>query len=515
MEAFLLNPGTATQKASPAQSGPAPSGENSGEFSPVMEDAIQSVETQSSSQKQTQGDSPKGSSSSATTPSDDSQIQDTPRAVALSDDSNLNNDSNDLYALYAEIQSSKLSETFTVQQPATPETKLSIPSLGQEDTESSIPAQSSPPLIPPSSENGAQQFAAPTKAESVLLQQIQQIIDQGKNIGSITISASEETQPTQKTASETLQGLMTPHLLNDESQGPGYQPNSLTSANKTGLEENSLISVTTVNSGDAIKAGLNVTVADDNAIAPQKGVKLEGAHQDLSEQYINAKIGDSKSREGKESQQQNQDSKGSEQQAKNEMQAAAQNPEQTLSTTKPVESGFGQHLSTTQSQPTTPPAIEGKLAPGATSHVPQREMVDNLIHRFNVNPRLQTSKLSMHLHPAELGSLKIDILVQGDSIKTNIVAQSQQVMDTLEKNMPRLREVLQSQGFTVDAFEITLESDGGNQKGLFQEHFNSQQQEFTSQNSSSKGSESFDSLFSSEPDSDDSAKVNTGVNLTA
>lgn len=496
MEAYLLNPGTATQKAVPAQSGSAKSGESNGEFSPVMEDAIQSVDTQSTSQKRSQGDSTKDSSGSAATPPTEGTVEDIPE----SDDSHLKNDSDDLYAFSMAMQSAKLSEVITIQQPATAEIKIAIPGMGQKATEVA-------------SGDESQSFTAQTKAESLLLEQIQQIIDQGKNIGSVTIRVAGEAQQPQKATPDTLQGVTSP-LLN-EFQGPGSHPNSLTSASKTVSAENSLTSITTVNSSDAVKAGLNVTIADDNAIAPQKNIKLEGAHQDLSEQYLNAKIGDSRSQKGKESQQQNQDSKGSEQQAKNEMQAATQNPDQSLSSTKSVESGFGQHLSATQSQPTTPQAIEGKFAPGATPHIPQREIVDNLIHRFNVNPRLQTSKLSMHLHPAELGSLKIDILVQGDSIKTNIVAQSQQVMDTLEKNLPRLREVLQAQGFTVDAFEITLDSDGGNQKGLFQEHFNSQQQEFTSQNSSSKGSESFDSLFNSEPDSDDSGNVNSGVNITA
>lgn len=503
METILLNTGAATQKASPSQSGPSSSTEGSGEFSPVMEEAIQSVEASNSSQSQSQ-EAPKDTPTSISTSTENPKGSDTKSTAILDESGNL-------------LTSEQLSQQvtlFTVQQKVTAETPVSLTSQGLIGEEAVFSLKSPAPVLPPPLENSGQQLTSTNRAESILLQQIQQIIDQGKDNGTITISAQTDHRSLQKATTENLQGLTNP-LLN-EVKGNGYQANPIISATNTVSGEGSLLSITTANTNETAKVVIPGNLVDQNTAASQKNTKLESIHQNISEQYLNAKIGDSKSQEGKEFQQQNQDSKGSEQSAKNDItMPTPQNSDSTLSTTKPVESGFGQQLSLTQSNSTTPLGLEGKMSPGALLHVPEREILDNLIQRFNVNPRLQTSKLSMQLHPAELGSIKIDILVQGDSIKTNIVAQSQQVMDTLEKNLPRLREVLQAQGFTVDAFEITLEGDGGNQKGLFQEHFNSQQQESTSSSSSSNGSDSFDSLFDSESDADDTEENKTGVNLTA
>ena len=159
-------------------------------------------------------------------------------------------------------------------------------------------------------------------------------------------------------------------------------------------------------------------------------------------------------------------------------------------------------------------SVEGKFAPGATQIVPEKELIDNLVQRFNVNPRLQTSKLTLQLHPAELGQLKIDILVKGDSISANIVAQSQQALETLEKHMNRLRGVLEDQGFNIDTFEITLQADSDNQQNLFQEHFDSQQQFATnSRKTSGQPEDSFDTLLDSEEL--DSLHEKSGLNVTA
>lgn len=107
----------------------------------------------------------------------------------------------------------------------------------------------------------------------------------------------------------------------------------------------------------------------------------------------------------------------------------------------------------------------------AHPHVSENQVMDQLIQRFNVNPRLQTSKLTMQLNPAELGELKIDVLVKGDSIKANVVAQSQQVQEIIERNMVRLRSVLEDQGFSVDELIVTTSEDGSDAFNMFQQSF--------------------------------------------
>jgi flagellar hook-length control protein FliK len=507
MEAFLLNPGNATAKSIPPQGGQTTTGEGGTDFSPVMEDAVQSIESQSQSADQAQGEGTEsnmgqqiplvgGQHSSMSPHTDDLQ-----QASAIGNGITA--------ALHSEMSAFPATQVSPAEQIAT---LLS----GQEQSKAQtvFTIQTPETIAVPLSENGTPVPTATSKAESILLQQIQQIIDQGKNNGTITITATTTSPQTAETHGERLQGLSNPLL--QSSQPQDAQPKSVLAPSPVVSEEGAQIIVTTQGAAHANALAGQVNTADDKTIASRKGAKLEGAHQDISEQYLNAKIGESKGNDGKDFQQFNQEQNGSEQQSKTDLQTAtASTPETGMNSTKTAESGFGQQLAATTTTSTASSGIEGKMAPGANLHVPEREMVENLIKRFNVNPRLQTSKLSMQLHPAELGSLKIDILVQGNSIKTNIVAQSQQIMDTLEKNLPRLREILQDQGFTVDAFEVTLEADGGNQQGLFQENFSSQQQAFSSNGLSVKGSESFDTLLNPDEESDAREEEASGVNITA
>jgi len=131
----------------------------------------------------------------------------------------------------------------------------------------------------------------------------------------------------------------------------------------------------------------------------------------------------------------------------------------------------------TQTAATTPghtsAAQPATLPPGAT--IPADEIINHLVDRFSVNPRLQTSKVSLNLNPAELGAIKIDIMVKGDSIKAHIAAGSQKIQETIERHMPKLKAVLEQQGFTIEDFQVTQESSTTDSNDFFQQQFSSRQ----------------------------------------
>ncbi len=139
------------------------------------------------------------------------------------------------------------------------------------------------------------------------------------------------------------------------------------------------------------------------------------------------------------------------------------------------------------------------------------EVMNQVIQRFNVNPRLQTSKLSIQLNPVELGQLKIDILVKGDSIKANIVAQSQQAAEIIEKNMLRLKSVLEEQGFSIDDLTVSTVQENGESFNLFQENF-SQPEQFSKSDKKDFSSSNFE-LPLDEMLADDNATGSSGVNV--
>lgn len=474
MEAFLLNPDVTVQPSSKLQStGDNGSTQETEGFNPVLEEAVANQEGFATGRKEKgEGNTPQGH-----TGTEAEQLlytEGTEAGVPGATPANL----------FASVSTAGNSI------PQVPFATAAIPpEIASETVMQPLPKTIEPEALLLTNSHPSPSKAG--KAETILLQQIQQIIDEGKNIGAISVKASNPSNTTPAEESAHLQSLSS--MILDESEP------ELIQVRQTG-------NYVQILPGEQQKS-LNLNVA-----------KPESGRQDITEQFLNAKISDSKSNtEGQSGNQQQDTTKGGEGQQNKP--ASLNTPIGTAATssdTTGAETSFSQHLRAGEiSSTTTSTPIEGKFAPGSThATVPERELVNHLIQRFNVNPRLQTSKLTMQLHPAELGQIKIDILVKGDSLSANIVAQSQQVLETLDKNMNRLRGVLQEQGFTVDSFEITLQADEDKQQNLFQEHFDSQQQlaENMTKNSAEQDN-SFDALLASETDSEE--QTETGVNVTA
>ena len=481
MEALLLNPTPPPQK--PASQPAKYSAENEGSesFSPAMEKAAKKVDKKNEQASSVSKESPQTESSE----SDAVSTSETPvdaetSEVSPSEDAPQDSSTEAVAGLAGQLPAENAADIKIPKSTLGQTTNQLLPGMLDEQTKS-LTVQKSPD---PPATTGTETQAGTSKAESMLLQQIQQILDQGKNNGSIVITGSTGTADGKTAGADPLNSLASP-LLTDQ--------------------ENVAV--------QSKQIGISLVPTEDSPATSSKNTKLESSHQDLTEQFLNAKFGDSKAKTDEGSTQH----KGGGEQTKQELATTqTQNqPQSTLGTdAKPIDTGFTQQLHTAGSTTQTT-SIEGKLAPGAHLPISESDMVNNLIQKFNVNPRLQTSKLSMQLHPAELGALKIDIVVKDDSIKANIVAQSQQVFDTLEKHMPRLRAVLEDQGFTVDSFKVVMDDNSDKQRELFQEQFSSQQQEFSFTKSTSQDSEAFDALLDAEDSSYLSAVNETGVNVTA
>lgn len=220
--------------------------------------------------------------------------------------------------------------------------------------------------------------------------------------------------------------------------------------------------------------------------------KLDGGRHSLNEQFISAKLESASEKKDSGNHQQ-----GNGQQ--NQQQENSTAPVVNSSTTTNLNSTeLGSHflLNTPSLTPGTHPGASTSASASTTptQFIPAEEVINHLVERFSINPRLQTSKISLSLTPAELGPVKVDIMVQGDSIKAHIVAGSQQIQDTIEKQMPRLRSVLEQQGFTVDDFRVSLDSDASDSNSFFEQQFASRNWE-QKQNSTQPGSQSQELSF--------------------
>ncbi len=91
--------------------------------------------------------------------------------------------------------------------------------------------------------------------------------------------------------------------------------------------------------------------------------------------------------------------------------------------------------------------------------VTEQEIFNQIVQRFHQTNRMQSTRINLKLHPAELGELKIDITLKEGSIRANVYAQSQHVQELLEKNMPKLRTALEQQGFVIEEIVVTSKSE--------------------------------------------------------
>ncbi|THB72578.1 MAG: flagellar hook-length control protein FliK [Desulfobulbaceae bacterium] len=251
---------------------------------------------------------------------------------------------------------------------------------------------------------------------------------------------------------------------------------------------------------------------------------LQTLRQDAQGQYINAKVS------GIENQKDTQAETNSNNQNSSNQQNASTTASQTGQTVQgqagtavnadqaTLNQGFSAQFTDLSAAKVADIAKPIQLPNGQLlSNLQEQEVINQIVNRFSLTNRFHTSRISLQLHPAQLGELKIDVLVKGDSLKANIFAQTQQAQDLIEKNLPRLRAVLNENGLRVEDLFVTLESDtvddfSKQQSNQFDDALN----DF--QNQVGKGvskSDSFTALTEAEKENSVTADQTTGLNVTA
>ncbi len=112
--------------------------------------------------------------------------------------------------------------------------------------------------------------------------------------------------------------------------------------------------------------------------------------------------------------------------------------------------------------------------------VTENQIFDQVVTQISGSVNGESGRMVLRLQPAELGSLKLELMVEGDKIRANIHAQSQQVQEVLERNLPQLRNALAEQGLKIDQFLVTTDKNSEQQRQFDnlaqQQHGDSQQQ---------------------------------------
>ncbi len=277
--------------------------------------------------------------------------------------------------------------------------------------------------------------------QDALLNQLQQIIDSANETGSVAI-----TKATKNSSPHGLRNNM--HGLSTALFAVTAEPVTASPAGETNdLTLGSLL----VAGGD----GMEKT-------AGKPAQNWTGSRQDMQQQYFNAKNTMQNSAENNQNFQNNQQGEEFSQQT------MSSGPQSTaLGATEPTNT-FSQVSATVQPGTAQPVSESPKpiLLPSGTI-VHEDEVIRQLSERFQISSRQMDSRINIKLHPAELGELKIDLTVKEGSIRANVVAQSQHTLEILEKNIQKLKNMLEQQGFTVEQISLTAESESVGDFDLF------------------------------------------------
>jgi len=122
--------------------------------------------------------------------------------------------------------------------------------------------------------------------------------------------------------------------------------------------------------------------------------------------------------------------------------------------------------------------------------VAESQIFDQVVTRFVGSANGESGRMVLRLQPAELGSLKIELQIEGDRIRANLHAQTQQVQEVLERNLPQLRNALAEQGLKIDQFQVDVNKDQSQQQQF--EQMAQQQQRQQSQQQKQDWQQSWD-----------------------
>jgi len=101
--------------------------------------------------------------------------------------------------------------------------------------------------------------------------------------------------------------------------------------------------------------------------------------------------------------------------------------------------------------------------------VSENHILNQVVGQISIDKNHGASRISIKLHPKELGQIKLDLTVDQTKVKAHLIAQNQQVQDVLERHLPALRSALQQQGLQLDHLQVSVDSRQAGSNMFFQQ----------------------------------------------
>lgn len=100
-------------------------------------------------------------------------------------------------------------------------------------------------------------------------------------------------------------------------------------------------------------------------------------------------------------------------------------------------------------------SVEALNRKESSPSIPQEQIVSQVKEKLSLHARSGDSgTITMKLNPEQLGELQVNMKMENQRIKVEIVAENQAVKEALMSNMETLREALSRQNISVDRFNV-------------------------------------------------------------
>jgi flagellar hook-length control protein FliK len=95
----------------------------------------------------------------------------------------------------------------------------------------------------------------------------------------------------------------------------------------------------------------------------------------------------------------------------------------------------------------------------------KESVLSQVRHAEPIHDGKGASTISLKLNPEDLGELTINVRVEDQRLKVEVVSENRSVRDALMNNMESLKETLLKQHFTMERFDVSTgaNSNGSNQ----------------------------------------------------
>lgn len=107
-------------------------------------------------------------------------------------------------------------------------------------------------------------------------------------------------------------------------------------------------------------------------------------------------------------------------------------------------------------QPETP--VQTVYSTGSAWDVDTQNIMRQIMDYMKVNLGADLSSVEMQLHPANLGTLQIQVVAKGGVMTANFITENEAVKAALESQMIQLQQQFDEQGVRVDAIEVTVQT---------------------------------------------------------